>query len=92
MQTCYEWQYQQVICLSPYKGTQSDSKIKLVIIYPTAMQHPRYYQTIMNGMANKYSVPQYHLFVIKYVRDGEKEREMGYRSLRTQKWCTFIRS
>ncbi len=41
------------------------------------MQHPRYYQTIMNGMANKYSTPQYHLFVIKYVRDREKEREMG---------------
>lgn len=49
----------------------------MVIIYPTTMQHPRYYQTIMNGMANKYSAPQYHLFVIKYVRDREKEREMG---------------
>lgn len=49
----------------------------MVIIYPTTMQHPRYYQTIMNGMANKYSTPQYHLFVIKYVRDREKEREMG---------------
>lgn len=63
----------------------------MVIIYPTTMQHPRYYQTIMNGMANKYSTPQYHLFVIKYVRDREKER-WGYRSLRTQKWCTLIRS